>query len=164
MLSQPRIATRLAQPYIAIGRRVILTDIAKTLPPLIPELFGWLARNGHAPGGAPFFRYLTIDMERFLDVEVGIPLAAPIPGDENVHAGTFPAGRYASLMLTGAYDGLVAANAALQIWARENGHHWAMTKSAAGEEWACRLEIYLSDPATEPDPANWQTEIAYLLG
>jgi hypothetical protein len=148
MLSQPGIVTRPEQPYVAIGRRVTMSNLGSILPPLIPQLFEWIARHGVTASGAPFFRYLTIDMENFLDVEVGIPLAAPASGD---------------VIQTGPYDELVAANAALQTWARANGHKWAMTHSSAGEQWVSRLEIYLSDPSVETNSARWQTEIAYLL-
>jgi effector-binding domain-containing protein len=163
MLSQPGIVTRPEQPYVAIGRRVTMSNLGSILPPLIPQLFEWIARRGVTASGAPFFRYLTIDMENSLDVEVGVPLAAPASGDTTVHPGVLPAGRYASVIHTGPYDELVAANAALQTWARANGHKWAMTHSSAGEQWVSRLEIYLSDPSVETNSARWQTEIAYLL-
>jgi hypothetical protein len=29
--------------------------------------------------------------------------------------------------------------------------------------WLSRLEIYLTNPATEANPQKWQTEIAYLV-
>jgi hypothetical protein len=32
-----------------------------------------------------------------------------------------------------------------------------------GEVWDARLEVYLSNPAEEPDPEAWRTEIAYLV-
>jgi hypothetical protein len=29
--------------------------------------------------------------------------------------------------------------------------------------WRARIEQYLTDPRAEPDPARWETEIAYLI-
>jgi len=65
------------------------------LPALWKEVFAWLATKGIAPAGAPFIRYLTTDMARKLDLEVGVPVAAAVPGDGRISAGVFPAGPYA---------------------------------------------------------------------
>ena len=35
--------------------------------------------------------------------------------------------------------------------------------AAAGERFACRLEIYRTDEAKVPDPAQWETEVAIRL-
>jgi hypothetical protein len=32
-----------------------------------------------------------------------------------------------------------------------------------GELWACRLEVYTTNPVEEPDPANWETTRAFKL-
>jgi effector-binding domain-containing protein len=90
-------------------------------------------------------------------------VAAPIPDGEGLIAGVIPAGRYASVIHTGHYDGLVDANAALQVWAEREGLRWAVLETPVGDRWDARLEIYLTDPQAEPDPARWRTEITYLL-
>ena len=97
-------------------------------------------------------------MDADLDVEFGVPVAAAPPSDERVHAGEIPAGRYAALLHVGHFDQLIAANARLQDWARERDIAWAMD----GDRWRGRFEHYITDPRQEPDPARWQTEVAYL--
>jgi effector-binding domain-containing protein len=77
-----------------------------------------------------------------------------------VHAGLLPAGDYVTLLFRGHYDGLVAANAAVQQWGEQHGVRWAMDSPIA---WHARIEQYLTDPRAEPDPARWETEIAYLI-
>jgi hypothetical protein len=32
-----------------------------------------------------------------------------------------------------------------------------------GAAWRGRAEHYLTDPSQEPDPAKWETEVAYLV-
>lgn len=128
-----------------------------------PEVFARLEMLGVEPAGARFIRYDVIDMEGLMEIEVGVPVAAPIPGDGNVEAGTMPAGRYATLTHIGHYDHLMAANAALQDWAEERGLKWDMRETAEGERWGSRLELYETDPDDEPNPDNWRTEVTYRL-
>jgi effector-binding domain-containing protein len=78
-------------------------------------------RNGIAPSGPPFIRYLVIDMAAELEIELAVPTGAPVAGSGRVRPGVLPEGRYAVLRHTGPYDGLIAANAALQQWAPRRG-------------------------------------------
>jgi len=32
-----------------------------------------------------------------------------------------------------------------------------------GSAWGSRFEEYITDPAGEPDPSKWETDVAYLL-
>jgi effector-binding domain-containing protein len=130
----------------------------------IPEIFGWLGARGIAPAGPPFFRYHVIDMERQLQVEVGVPVEAPVTDDDgDVHAGILPAGRYAVVIHTGAPNTLLDATAALLHWAEERGLAWDVSQADAGEKWGCRLESYLTDPSLQPDTSKWQTQLAFRL-
>jgi hypothetical protein len=67
-----------------------------------------------------------------------------------------------TLINTGPYDGLVAANGALQDWAKQQ--RITLETSADGRRWRGRVEYYLTNPALEPDPAKWDVEVAYLIG
>jgi effector-binding domain-containing protein len=127
------------------------------------EVFGWLAERGSTPAGAPFFRYNVIDMERQLEVEAGVPVPKAVEGDDRVRAGVLPAGRYATAIHVGHYDGLVAAVDNLLQWGEAQGLEWDKSRAEDGEHWGCRLEIYLTNPAEEPDVTRWQTQLAFLL-
>ena len=159
----PEIAERPAQPYVAIRAQVTMQTMAEILVPLHPRVFAWLGQRGIAPAGAPFWKYDVIDMERYLQVEVGVPVAVAADGDEQVTAGLLPAGRYATVRYTGSPDGLYGATAALQEWAAREGLTWDMTEAPDGEHWAARLEIYETDPAVEPDMSKWTTQLAFRL-
>ena len=114
-------------------------------------------------GGCSFFKYNVVDIERGLEIEFGIPTANAVTGDERVIAGVLPAGRYASLVHRGPYQQLYDANAALLDWIREQGLAIDVTGSPQGDRFGCRLEIYLTDPAAEKDPAKLETEVAIRL-
>ena len=74
----------------------------------------------------------------------------------------WPGGRYVVLRHVGPYDGLVASNAALQRWAQQQGVGLDSWDTAEGTAWRGRVEHYLTNPAAEPDPAKWETDVAYL--
>jgi effector-binding domain-containing protein len=160
---QPRIETRAQQPYAGIRVAVTMAGFPAAADATFPALFGWLVGHGVAPAGPPFIRYHVIDMSAELQVEFGVPVAAPVEGDGQVQPGTGPAGRYLVLRHTGPYDQLIGANAALQSYAGEHGIRFAVSDASAGQAWAGRFEHYLTDPAAEPDAARWQTDVAYLL-
>jgi effector-binding domain-containing protein len=163
VLSEPGIVERSEQPYVAIKAAVTMDTIGIVLPQLHPEVFGWLAAQGIAPAGAPFWKYDVIDMAREMEVEVGVPVAAAVPGDQRVLAGVLPAGRYATVSHTGHPSDLFNATTALLAWADREGLAWDMAETEDGEQWAARLEIYQTDPAEEPDMTKWETELAFRL-
>ncbi|WP_147260079.1 GyrI-like domain-containing protein [Pseudonocardia hierapolitana] len=156
------IVDRPAQPYVAVRRTVTM----QTFPEIadrLPGLFGWLAERGVDPAGPPFFRYLLIDMERELDVEAGVPVAAPVDGDGEVLAGVLPAGRYATTTHVGHPDELIAVTGAFQDEAAAQGLTFDATGTERGTRWGCRLELLLTNPAEQPDTTKWETKLAFRL-
>jgi effector-binding domain-containing protein len=158
----PRIVERAAQPYVAVSGLVTMQTVG-AVADRIPEVFGWLGARGIEPAGAPFLRYRLIDMERQLEVEAGVPVVATAAGDGEVVAGMLPAGRYAALTHVGSFDGLVAATAALLDWAAQQGLAWDVTDTPEGQRWGCRLEVYETDPAEQPDMSKWETQLLFRL-
>ena len=158
----PEVTQRAVQPYAGISAWVTMETIG-SVAHRIPEIFGWLGAHGIAPAGPPFFRYHVIDMQRELQVEVGVPVASPVADEGEVRAGTLPAGRFAVMTHTGAPDTLVAATAELLDWAQAQGLAWDVSRTDAGEHWGCRVEFYLTNPAEEPDASKWQTQLAFRL-
>ncbi len=163
MVTEPRIVDRSGQPYVGIRTQTIVQDFSKVIDQGFPELFAWLGKQGVSPSSAPFIRYHVINMPGMLDVELGVPVAAAVSGDSRVSAGVLPAGRYATLLYTGPYDGLMEANRVLIDWAKDNGLAWDRWDDEHGDAFRSRLEIYHTDPAAEPDPQKWQTEVAIKL-
>jgi len=163
MLSEAHVTERPSQPYVAIKAHVTMQTIGTVLPGLHPRVFAWLGERGVAPTGAPFWKYNVVDMERGLEVEVGVPVAATVDGDDQVLAGVLPPGRYATLRYTGHPDGLAGATAALFEWADEQNLTWDVRPGPDGDQWAARLEIYETDPAVEPDMTKWTTQLSFRL-
>lgn len=163
MDAEPEITERPARPYVAIKALVTMQTLGAVVPPLNPEVFGWLAAREIAPAGPAFWKYNVIDMERGLEVEAGSPVAEAVPGDERVLAGVLPAGRYVTVRHVGHPETLMAATGALLDWAAAKGLEWDVAPSPDGQRWGCRLEIYHSDPVSQPDMSKWETELAFRL-
>jgi effector-binding domain-containing protein len=158
----PEIIARQAQPYAGITGRVTMTTIG-AIADRLPELFGFLADRGVEPADAPFFRFYVIDMEREMEIEVGVPTPGPVDGEGEVRGGVLPAGRYASATHVGHPDQLIDATRDLLEWADRQGLTFDRADSPRGDAWACRLEIYRTDPREEPDMSKWETQLAFKL-
>jgi hypothetical protein len=126
------------------------------------ELFSWLTERGLAPAGPPLIRYHVVNMAGDLQIELAVPVAAPVSASGRIQPGELPAGRYLVLRHTGPYDGLMASNEAVQRWAAEHGIGFDCWDTPEGQAWRARTEHYLTNPAEEPDPAKWETDVAFL--
>jgi effector-binding domain-containing protein len=163
MDATPEITLRDDQPYAGITAWVTMANVG-SVADRIPEIFGWLGAAGIAPVGPPFFRYHVIDMERELLVEAGVPVESPVADDGGeVRCGTLPAGEFVVVTHTGSPTTLRDATAELLDWAAARGLAWDAYQTGIGEEWGCRVEFYLTDPAQQPDTSKWQTQLAFRL-
>ena len=162
LLHTPEIVTRDAVPYVGV-RRIVTMSTLDEIADRIPEVVRWLAERGLEPAGAPFLRYLVIDMAGELVVEAGVPVATGIDGAGDVVAGHLLAGRYVVATVVGAPEVLEGATGELLRWADERGLAWDVEPGPRGDRWACRLESYLTHPLEEPDVSRWRTELAFRL-
>jgi effector-binding domain-containing protein len=141
MFDEPFIEQRDEQPYVALSTSITMQGFG-VIGPMFAELFDWLAERGITPAGPPFIRYLVIDMENLLDIEVAIPVAVVPSIDGRVVAGTLPGGSYVTLNYS--EDG-IEANAHLQRWARDRGLRWKNSLRDGRELWGGRIEISTED-------------------
>jgi effector-binding domain-containing protein len=162
MADAPEIVARGEEPYMSIRAQVKMGEIAEFAMGF-GELFGWLGAHWVAPAGPPFFRYNIIDMERHLDMEAGVTVAATVEGDDVVTPGVLPAGRYATVTYVGHPQGLFMATKDLLEWGAGQGLRWDTAPGEHGEQWGSRLEFYLTDPNEEPDMSKWVTQLAFRL-
>ena len=163
MISKPKIETREAVHYAAIRMQVPI-PFGKYLQPAWSKVHRWLAGQGWTDG-LTIIRYLTTDMSKKLDIEVGFFADQVYPSSDEVNTGTIPAGQYATLLYTGSYkgQGVYKANVAIIEWAKENHVVWKTSNVDGVEWWNARLEIYLTDPEKETDPKKFQTELAFRV-
>ncbi|MBE9464275.1 GyrI-like domain-containing protein [Dyadobacter subterraneus] len=162
MTTEPKIEFFEAEPYVAIRQKVGMVEIPTVLPPLISEVFIWMGQNKVEGNGAPFFRYLSMDEQGNMTVDVGIPTKIKAEGSGKIISRIFPEGDYAALTYTGDYKNLRQAHTTLDEWKKDNGYKDRGIVDS-GELVGCRVEFYVSDPEAEPDPEKWVTEICILV-
>ena len=164
MSTEPKIERRKKQYYAAI-RMAVPIPFGKYLQPAWNEVYGWLKEKGAQPSGPALIRYLTTDMSKELDIDVGFTIDKAVKGDDRITVDFLPNGRYATLLHTGSYkgNGVYKANVTMVEWARENKIKWSIKKKKGVEWWDGRVEYYLSDPAVEKDPKKLKTELAFMV-
>jgi effector-binding domain-containing protein len=122
------------------------------------ELPGWLAgvyrdvqsylrRVGVDPAGPPFARYTFF--RDVVAVEAGFPVTRLVGGEGLIVASRLPGGHAAVTTHAGAYEDLDKAYHAVEAWLE------AHDRVGAGPHW----EVYHTDPAAQPDPAAWRTDV-----
>jgi effector-binding domain-containing protein len=95
----------------------------RQLPQLIGEsyakLAGYLAELGEVVTDVPFVGYHNMDMEN-LDVEIGFPVAGPLPDKDNMTSVAFPEGYAVFCMYRGAYGEMAGVYDEMARWIGEN--------------------------------------------
>jgi effector-binding domain-containing protein len=140
------------QPIATIRTTSATATIGATLGQILPEVFAYVVAQGQQPAGPPFTRYLD-DSGETIELEAGIPVAAPIAGNGRVQAGALPGGPVATIWHVGPYDTLTATYDVLAAWMAAEG------RARGGPFW----EVYWTNPQEVPDPAEWKTEIVCPL-
>jgi AraC family transcriptional regulator len=141
-----------AMPILFTRLRAAQHELSKAIGEGAGKTFPYAQRIGAAIAGHPFTRYLSTGPGLY-SIEVGVPLAAPAPGEGDVEAGFLPTGPVAVAVHAGPYEQLSETYAALERWIEANGFR------TAGPPW----ERYITDPGEHPDPANWRTEVYWPI-
>lgn len=141
-----------SQPVLIVRRRVKRSEIAATIAECLPQVFQYAQQRGIALAGPPLTRYVQSG-PGLLTIETGMPVASPAELDPTATAGviaeTLPGGPAAVTTHFGPYENLADAYAAIEEWMDQQGF------ASAGAPW----EVYVTDPADYPNPADWKTEI-----
>ncbi|HEX6140885.1 MAG TPA: GyrI-like domain-containing protein [Candidatus Limnocylindria bacterium] len=141
-----------AQPTACIRIHTTPDHIAKAFNAALPKVAARVAQVGGVIAGPPYSRYYAYGPDG-IDMEVGVPVAAPISLDGEVEPAELPAVEAAVAIHEGSYDHLGATYDLVERWIADHGHE--------GTEgmW----ELYLTDPRAQPDPSTWRTQIVWPL-
>jgi effector-binding domain-containing protein len=164
MVTQPKLKNRQQQYYATIRTQVPI-PFGRYLQPLWKKVNDWLKSQGISSPGPAIIRYLTTDMSKKLDIDVGFEMDQRIAGDDRIIVDVLPSGQYATLLYTGPYrgKGIFKANVAMMEWAKANGIVWNTSSKNGMEWWNGRVERYLTDPTRDPDTKKYQTELAIMV-
>lgn len=143
-----------AQHVAVLRRPVTATTIGQEVGAGYATLGQAIGRSGAGFAGPPFLVMVQLaDDESTGEIEVGFPVLSPFAGDGEVTGNEVPAMLVASTVHRGPYDEAGPAYHAVEAWIQEHGH------ASAGAP----REIYLTDPTTTPDPADYVTEIQFPI-
>jgi effector-binding domain-containing protein len=148
---QPTVCVRVAEPTSR------LAELFDQLLPLVAER---VADLGGRTAGPPYGRYHAYTQEH-VDVEIGIPVVAPVsnlPAAEaaprgELAASELPGGRAAIVEHRGSYETLNQTYGMLEAWLNEHG------EQAGQGPW----ESYVDDPTEVQDPSQLRTEVIWPL-
>ena len=141
-----------AQPFLFVRLKAGRHEISKAIAEGLGKAFPYAMQAGLPIAGRPTARYLTAGPGLF-DMQIGVPIAVPSPGQGDVQAGELPGGPIAVGVHAGAYDQLAETYAAMERWMEANGYR------AGGAPW----ESYVTDPGEFPDSKDWRTEVYWPL-
>ena len=134
------------QPTLTIR---MITRIEE-LPQIIGESFGkivaYLNEVGELMSDVPFVAYHNMDMQN-LDVEIGFPVAQPLPGKGAVKPGFIPEGKIIFCMYRGPYAEMEPVYIEMSQWFENN----------ECQPSGIAYEYYYNDP--EFPESEWLTKI-----
>ena len=137
-------------PTLVMTTKTGLAGIPGFLARAYAETARFIENSGAKVAGPCFARYRLLgDPDGDFEIEAGFPLMGPAAGEGEIVASTLPGGDVAVTMHVGPYETMEAAYSAIKAWVKDHDGQ------PAGPAW----EVYYSDPAAEPDSANWRTEI-----
>lgn len=145
-------------PIAAVGMVIPWGQFSEVLGPTFGEIATHLAGTGVAMAGAPLVLYHGMDVttsgeEGDVELEIAIPVATPLVENERVKNSMVPGGIAAYTAHLGPYEEVSGAYQAIQAWLQKFGHE------SAGMCW----EVYMTDPDETPDPADYRTDIYWLI-
>jgi AraC family transcriptional regulator len=141
-----------AQPLLFVRAKVARSEIAKAIGEGLGKVFPYAMQAGLPIAGSPTARYFTSG-PGLLEMQIGVPVGVPPPGEGVVQVGELPGGPAAVGIHAGSYDQLGDTYAAMERWMDSNGYR------PGGAPW----ESYVTDPGEFPDVNDWRTEIYWPL-
>ena len=111
-----------ARRTAAIRVKTTLDKVSPKVTQLLNETAEYLQSQGIAPAGPGFGIYYEVGGHGFLvDVEVGYPVEAEIPGNDRVHPGSLPGGKAVVVAYKGPHAKIANAHRAAQSWMAGRG-------------------------------------------
>ena len=135
-----------ASPTAVVAVASTWEEFPRVWGTLLDEVYAFLRNGGPEQTGHNVMLY----RDDVPNVEVGVQVAGPFRPSGRVVPSELPAGRVATTVHQGSYDGLGAAHEAIHAWC--SSHDCALSRT--------RWEVYGD---WHEDPALMQTEISYLL-
>ncbi|HJV98314.1 MAG TPA: GyrI-like domain-containing protein [Arthrobacter sp.] len=146
----PKIIHTAEQPTAVVHEHVPMAALTEFFGRAFGAVMAAAQAQNVQLAGPPFALYRGMPAET-VDVEAGFPVNAGFTDAQGVAKGILPEADAFEAIHLGPYDTLGDTYGAIQERMRADGF------TPSDTMW----EYYLSDPATEPDPATWQTRVVW---
>lgn len=139
--------------YIGIQIETTAKDVGRLTGETFDILQEFMKEKNIALSGYPFTLNLESDSNSTRMI-VAMPVDQPVDiQNERIKYGILPAGQAAAITHFGQYQTISASYYILINWMIDN--HYPTTKNS--------YEIYITNPAHEPDTSKWETRIIYPI-
>ncbi len=125
---------------LSIRTRTTMEALSTIIGESYMKIMGYMRELGEEPADAPFTAYYNMEMDN-LDVEMGFPVAKPVPEKGEIKMGEIPQGKVVTYMYKGPYTGMEEPYKEILQWIETNGH--AQT--------GVYYEYYLNSPQEVPE-------------
>ncbi|MBY8983007.1 MAG: GyrI-like domain-containing protein [Candidatus Lokiarchaeota archaeon] len=142
----------LPQKIISIREICKSEELSEKIGKNMQEIFQYIFKNGATPRGPPVAIFYKVDKKE-IDVELGVPIVAPIKEKGKFKLSTTPGGKSAFTLYIGPYEKIDPAYNAIKNWVKDNGYEGT-------DIW---WEVYCTNPQENPNPNDWKTEVYYQL-
>ncbi|TMB96042.1 MAG: GyrI-like domain-containing protein [Chloroflexi bacterium] len=148
LIDNIRLEERRPAMNVAMMRaKVPATNGGEVMGPMVQDILAYIEGAAIQRTGVP---YPKTSWAPGSEIEVGIPVARGIVGNERVRPAELPACRAAVLWFTGPYDRLGPVIGAAYEWIEEHS-------LKADLPW----EFYHSNPTIDTDPSKYRTELVF---
>ncbi len=140
-------------PALSVKDSVAVADLPVFMETYMPQLYMYAIRQGGKMAGPPYSIYYNWDPDGMVLVECGIPLEEAIEGEDALKISSTPGGKAVKAAYYGPYEEMAVVYEALE-------QYMATMKL---EPIGMAYEVYVTDPAEEPDPQKWETIVYFPL-
>ena len=145
----PQVLNIPAQTVATIHIETSRSEMQNVMGPGIREVMAAVKAEGIGPTGPWFAHHLEMMSDSF-NFNICVPVSAPVMAVGRVRPWQRPALRVVRTLFYGSYEGLGRAWQEFNEWTDANGY------KAAADLYEC----YLVGPESNPDSANWRTELS----
>lgn len=143
------------ESFYYIGKEVHATvkNVGPKMGQTYGDLYAYISSENLTISGQPFALNLPSQSDT-MKMIVGLPIASDhVVKSSKFTYGLVPGGEAIRVSHFGAYENLPSTYQILMNWMRKN--NYATSKNS--------YEVYITDPAIEPDTAKWETRIYYPI-
>ena len=109
------------QHVLSIRTTIRFAEYPQTAREAYEKIQAYAAQRNLLLAGCPFVCYYNVDLNN-LDIEIGFPVAKPVPGNGDIVGRTIPVQKVVSAIFLGAYEETDPLMMEIMRWIAEHGY------------------------------------------